>query len=82
MFTLEKSTKYNCVIMYSTGGEDDDCGGMYFCHLLAALPRLLPAAAVLPRNVRGNVHPAGLPCYHVVGHELYHVQPHHLLLLK
>ena len=63
-----------------TGGEDDDRGGVHVCHLLAAVPRLLPAAPVLPRHVRGEVHPAGVPGHHVAGDELHHVQPHHLLL--
>ncbi|XP_028273623.1 tachykinin receptor 1b isoform X1 [Parambassis ranga] len=64
----------------AAGGEDDDRGGVHLRRLLAALSRLLPAAPVLPGPVRGALHPAGVPGRHVAGHELHHVQPHHLLL--
>ncbi|VCW66500.1 unnamed protein product, partial [Gulo gulo] len=62
------------------GGQDDDRRGVHLRHLLAALPRLLPPALHQPRPLPGEVHSAGLPGGHVAGHELHHVQPHHLLL--
>ena len=53
---------------------------MHLCHLLAAFPHLLPPALHQPWSLPGEVYSAGLPGHHVAGHELYNVQPHHLLL--
>lgn len=63
-----------------TGGEDDDYCGVHIRILLATLPHLLHPAVFQPWVVPAEVHSAGLPGYHVAGHELHHVQPHHLLL--
>lgn len=63
-----------------TGSEDDDHCGMHIRAVLATLPYLLHPAVFQPRVVPAKVHPAGLPGCHVAGHELHHVQPHHLLL--
>lgn len=62
------------------GCQDDDHCGLHLCHLLAALPCLLPPTTVQRWDVLRKVHPAGLPGYPVAGHELHYVQPNYLLL--
>ena len=68
------------VFWFAAGGEDDDRGCVHVRRLLAALSYLFPAERVLPQFVGREIHTAGLPGHHVVGHELHHVQPYHLLL--
>ncbi len=63
----------------SVGGEDDDCRCVHLRHLLASLPRLLPAAPVPSSLLWGMVHPAGVLRNYVACHELHHVQSHHIL---
>lgn len=75
-----KATPVSSAFLSAAGGEDDDRGRVYVRCLLAALSYLLLTAPVLPRFIRTALHPTGLPGHHVAGHELYHVQPNHLLL--
>ena len=69
-----------CPLCAVVGGEDDDHRGGDLRPLLAAVPRLLhrDGPHQVPEQV--EVHPAGVPVSAVAGHELHHVQPHHLLL--
>lgn len=60
--------------------EGHGAGGADLCHLLAALPPLLHPGQLPKGYLLPQVHPAGLPGTLLAGHELHHVQPHHLLL--
>uniref|UniRef100_A0A4W2HXF8 Substance-K receptor n=1 Tax=Bos indicus x Bos taurus TaxID=30522 RepID=A0A4W2HXF8_BOBOX len=60
--------------------EDHGAGGGDVCHLLAALPPLLHPGHLPGGHLLPQVHPAGLPGALLAGHELHHVQSHHLLL--
>lgn len=62
------------------GGKDDDSGGGDVCHLLAALPHLLHPGQFQQGHLQATLHPTGLSGHLLAGHELHHVQPHHLLL--
>ena len=64
----------------SAGGEDDDHRGADLCPLLVALPHVLCGDGGVQVADPLEAHPAGVPGRDVAGHELHHVQPHHLLL--
>jgi len=71
---------FTIILPSLAGGEDDDHRGGDLCPLLAALPRLLHCDGAQQASEQVEVHPAGVPVRAVAGHELHHVQPHHLLL--
>ena len=62
------------------GGEDDDCGCVDICRVLAAISHVLHSDVIHAANHQRQLHPGSVPGHLLARHVELHVQPDHLLL--
>jgi len=62
------------------GGEDDDCGCIDICRVLAAISHVLHSDVIYAANHQRRLHPGSVLGLLLARHVELHVQPDHLLL--
>ena len=62
------------------GGEDDDCGCVDICRVLAAISHVLHSDVIHAANHQRQLYPGSVPGHLLARHVELHVQPDHLLL--
>ena len=62
------------------GGEDDDCGCVDICRVLAAIPHVLHPDVIYAAHHERRLHPGSVPRHLLARHVQLYVQPDHLLL--